>query len=214
MQVPINPFNVDAQKEPRGGRGARHRNSGGFKQSSEMKASEPIDLYNCLSEFFKTDTLDRGNELFCQFCQRTCVAQMRFRIKQCRLKFFLSWLCIFISASYPHYTYQKILLDWQQAQKPAQFWRGDPDWCRIHATGRAQIPLDRRAAGSGGQSHLSPVRSYRSRGLLHKAGSLLRLHKESREPQLVPLRRQHGHQDWQRPLSCQTNDTKRIYSFL
>ena len=174
MQVPINPFNADAQKEPRGGRGARHRNPGGFNQSPEMKASEPIDLYNCLSEFFKTDTLDTSNKLFCQFCQSPCVAQMRFRIKSCKLKVYVYYELYInsFSASYPDYTYQEILLDWQQAQKSPQLWRGNADWCGIHAVRRREISVGRWPAGSGGQSYLSPVRSYSSWGLFYKIGSL------------------------------------------
>jgi ubiquitin C-terminal hydrolase len=48
----------------------------------ELSTSTNIDLYDCLSEYFKTDTLDAQNKLFCQHCQNLSIAQMRFRIKQ------------------------------------------------------------------------------------------------------------------------------------
>lgn len=41
---------------------------------------EPVNIYDCISEFFKTDTLDVQNKLFCQNCQNLSIAQMRFRI--------------------------------------------------------------------------------------------------------------------------------------
>ena len=50
-------------------------------QKRPMKSSDEIDLYDCLSEFFKTDTLDANNKLFCQHCENLSIAQMRWRIK-------------------------------------------------------------------------------------------------------------------------------------
>ena len=47
-----------------------------------MKSSDPINLYDCISEYFKTDTLDSTNKWLCQECGVLSMAQMRFRITQ------------------------------------------------------------------------------------------------------------------------------------
>jgi len=47
-----------------------------------MKNTDPINLYDCISEFFKTDTLDQQNKYYCQECHILSLAQMRFRITQ------------------------------------------------------------------------------------------------------------------------------------
>lgn len=42
-----------------GGTGVQYRNRGGSgSQGAAQKNWDPINLYDCISEFFKTDTLD------------------------------------------------------------------------------------------------------------------------------------------------------------
>ena len=39
-----------------------------------LKSYEHVELYDCLSEFFKTDTLDSQNKLLCENCETSSIA--------------------------------------------------------------------------------------------------------------------------------------------
>ena len=54
----------------------------GQAQQQTLRNNEPVDLYDCISEFFKTDTLDAQNKYYCHHCESLSIAQMRFRLKQ------------------------------------------------------------------------------------------------------------------------------------
>ena len=41
----------------------------------------PVELMDCMQEFFKTDTLDEQNKYHCQSCGRLTRAKTRFRMK-------------------------------------------------------------------------------------------------------------------------------------
>jgi len=41
----------------------------------------PVELLDCMQEFFKTDTLDEQNKYHCQSCGRLTRAKTRFRMK-------------------------------------------------------------------------------------------------------------------------------------
>jgi ubiquitin C-terminal hydrolase len=66
------------QSEPK----SRPMRSGFNKKVPNIKLNEQIELYDCISEFFKTDTLDSHNKYYCHKCENLTIAQMRFRVKQ------------------------------------------------------------------------------------------------------------------------------------
>jgi len=49
---------------------------------SKLTNVEKVRLEDCITDFFKTENLDKDNLLFCENCQIKSTAQMRFRMKQ------------------------------------------------------------------------------------------------------------------------------------
>ena len=98
-------------------------NQGGGHQAFAQNSSHAhaVDLLDCISEFFKTDTLDEQNKYHCQSCGCLTRAHTRFRMKERKL---LSEINAWYSSKGAHRAPEEVHLAGDQVENASQLSRG------------------------------------------------------------------------------------------